>query len=345
MQILLLQVAYGRYLRSRRDLLSSALRIVIDDSRGSTMPPRLFDSTRCLRLQQCKRFSTSYAPKAPIPPESPKFIEIPRQVQPYQVRPVWVKGVLPVPRRVFKRRIRPQDTDKASPQYLADVTPEPIEDTTRSAEANDTNTHNFFSWKARQAEARRRNLRESLVELNNRKQQLDRYRDAKSKKNIAEREALLSAPEREDERLTTPSVLQSEKPTRHHFLPDPNREARLARKQNNLAKMEAMRQENRRNALHTLYVNAGDFITTGAQLDATIDRVFDDLKQFSNDSKKGLNIWNLGYPETVQQLLAKTNNTPGRKAVDSAEGTAGVTRERMRRIAEELTGGKMQDAR
>lgn len=314
------------------------------------MPPRISNPTYCLRLQRCtyrtrpQRFSTSSTPNAQIPPESPKFIEIPRSVQPYQLRPVHIKGILPVPRPVF-RRPRHHRTDKASPQYLADVTPEPIEDNIRPAEARDAHTAGFSSWKARQAEARRRNLRESLLELNNRKQQTDRYLKARSSKNKAERDALLSAAEREDERLTNPSVLQFEKPTRHHFLPDPNREARLARKRENLAKTAAMRHENRRDALHTLYVNAGDFITTGAQLDATIDRVFDDLSQFENDSQKGLNIWNLGFPETVQQLLAKANHAPGRKALDSAEGIAGVTRERMRRIAEELTGGKMQDAR
>lgn len=109
--------------------------------------------------------------------------------------------------------------------------------------------------------------------------------------------------------------------------------------------MEAMRQENRRNSLHTLYVNAGDFITTGAHLEKVIDKVFDDNSIFSNDSKKGLNIWNLGLPETVQELLAKANKSGKQTALESAEGHAGVTRKRMKRIAEELTGGKMEDAR
>ncbi|KAK4692858.1 hypothetical protein P7C71_g4425, partial [Lecanoromycetidae sp. Uapishka_2] len=313
------------------------------------MPLRIPNTAPCLRQQQCpnlsspRRFSTPSAFKAQIPPESPKFIEIPRPVQPYQLRPVHMKGVLPIHRPIFKRRSRPQDTDKASSQYLAGVTPEPIEDKTRRVEPNDSRTGEVLSWKSRQAEARRRNLRESLAELSIRKQRTDRRLHALKEKRQAERNNLLGAPEREDERLTNPSVLQSERPIGHHSLPDPNREARLARKRDNVAKIEAMRQENRRNALHTLYVNAGDFITTGAQLDATIDKVFDDLDQFKNDATPGLNIWNLGYPETVQQLLAKANHVPGRKAVDSAEGSAGVTRERMKRIAEELTGGKMLD--
>lgn len=106
--------------------------------------------------------------------------------------------------------------------------------------------------------------------------------------------------------------------------------------------MEAMKIEERRNKLHTLYVNAGDFITTGKQLDTAIDNAFDNLHQFTSDNQKGLNVWNLGVPETVQELLARKYKDPKiMKALESAEGNTLVTRQRMRRIAEELTGGKM----
>lgn len=163
---------------------------------------------------------------------------------------------------------------------------------------------------------------------------------------MAERNRALEAPEREDERLTNPSVLHNAKPTKHQILPDPDREARLAQKRANVAAMEAMRQDDRRDLIHTLYVNAGNFITTGKQLDSAIDRVFDNQDQFTTDQRPGLNVWNLGSPETVQQLLGKANKDPrGQKAVDSAEGNTLITEKRMRRIAEELTGGKMQDAR
>lgn len=163
---------------------------------------------------------------------------------------------------------------------------------------------------------------------------------------MAERNRALEAPEREDERLTNPSVLQAAKPTKHHIMPDPHREARLAQKRANVAAMEAMRQEDRRNKLHTLYVNAQDFITTGKHLDTAIESVFDDQNQFMTDERPGLNVWNLGFPETVQELLSKANKDPrSQKAVDSAEGNGLITRQRMKRIAEELTGGKMEDAR
>ena len=315
------------------------------------MPPRLPDAPLCARVGQCVHhtrspyFSTSSVGKAQIPPTSPKFIEIPRPKQPQQPFPIIVKGVLPIPRPIFPRNPKPGDTNKASAEYLADVTPEPLVDKASSISTLDPRTAEFVSWKARQAEARRRNLRQSLLELSSRKQQKDRFVAARSAKKQAIRKALLEAPEREDERLTNPSVLQSEIPQRHHALPDPNREARLARKRQNVANMEAMRVEHRRAALHNLYVNAGSFITTASQLNATIDKAFDDNSQFTNDSTPGLNIWNLGFPETVQQLLGKDEGRQGTKAMDSAEGNAGVSRERLRRIAEELTGGKLDNSR
>ena len=247
-----------------------------------------------------------------------------------------------MPRSVFRRRPRAQDIDKTSREYLAAVTPEPIEDTT--ARPKNPETAERLRWKARQAEARRRNLRESLIQLKQRKQKTDHFLQMKSDRNLADRQKRLEAPEREDERLTNPTVMQSEKIEKHHVLSDPNREARLARKRENVARMEAMRQEERKDQLHTLYVNAGDFITTGEQLNSVVDKVFDDLDQFKSDQTSGMNIWNLGYPETISQLLRKANKDPrSQKAVEAAEGNTQITRERMRRIAEELTGGKMQE--
>lgn len=155
------------------------------------------------------------------------------------------------------------------------------------------------------------------------------------------REKLLYARERNDVRLTTPSVLSTQRPRKHHAFPDPTRSDRLAVKSQNVADMAAMREETRRNALHTLYVNAGDFITTVKQLDGVIDRAFDDNSQFRGDSSEGVNIWNLGRPETVQELLRKANKSGRQTALDSAEGNEIITRERMKKIGEELTGGKM----
>lgn len=243
--------------------------------------------------------------------------------------------MLPPPRRIFPRQVRVAKS-KASPKYLAAVAPEPLVDKTIRTDDE------FLSWKARQSELRRRNLREGLTELGQRKHETDRRNAIISAQNRRIREKLLYARERKDVYLTSPSVLSSQQPARHRGIPDPTRSARIADKKQNVADMAAMRQEARRNALHTLYVNAGDFVLTDKQLDGVIDNAFDDNSQFRSDSSEGANIWNLGYPETVRELLQKANKSGKRQtALESAEGNAIITRERMRKIGEELTGGKM----
>jgi hypothetical protein len=108
---------------------------------------------------------------------------------------------------------------------------------------------------------------------------------------------------------------------------------------------ESEKQEERRDALHTLYMNAGNFITTEDQLQVAIDRAFTmganpAWYNAASSTKEAESVWNLGPPETVQQMLGKVNKT-GNKAIEYNEGYAKVTGERVRRIAEELTGGRL----
>ena len=198
----------------------------------------------------------------------------------------------------------------------------------------------YVTWKACQAASRRRNLREGLVELRHRKRLSDRQLAARSAYRRAEHERLIRQPEREDERLTNPTVTQALRPPKTEILQDPDHEARLAEKQARVAAIEAEKVEERRNALHSLYMNARGFITTEAQLRAEVDRVFDDLDQWTSAEVQGHNVWNLGTPETVQQMLSRVNRT-GRNALDYNQGYAALTTKREKRIAEELTGGKM----
>ena len=293
-----------------------------------------------------RRFATTSHHQAPdaapsilsslIPPESPKFIPIPRPLQPQAVYKPFVRGVLPSPRKIF----RPNSADKVSPPYLASVTPEPLPHNLERK--RDPKTREFVNYKARQADKRRENLRESLIELRFRKERSDRALIARGQRKQAFNRKLRDAPEREDERLTNPSVLEVDKPRASAGLPDPDRELRLAAKRDNVEIHKAGLEEERKDMLHRLYVNAGQFITTGAQLDEVIDRVFDDEMHFANDSSKGFNIWNLGQPETVAELLGqKGKGRYTRRAVDDAGGKRALTEERMRRLGEELTGGKM----
>ena len=179
------------------------------------------------------------------------------------------------------------------------------------------------------------------MELRKRKEKIDKRLEARSRYRMAEHERLVAEPERDDERFTSPSILHSTRPGGHSNVPDPDRTSRLASKRANVAAQEAVKQEERRSAVHTLYMNAGNFIVTEDHLYRTVDQVFDDNSQFSNDTRPGLNIWNTGYPETVQEMVNQSNRVSGGKAIQLNQGFGPVMKERMKKISEELTGGKM----
>lgn len=177
-----------------------------------------------------------------------------------------------------------------------------------------------------------------------RKQASDKIRNKRSARRIAERERLVKMPMREDERLTGPTILQSQLPARLRRdgkptpIPDPDREARIKAARENTAKHEMERSEERRDQLHTLYMNANTFITNEAQLNAVVERVFNDTQQFRGEENEGENVWNLGYQTTVAQMLDDVNE--GKKATDAGRRARLVT-QRYTQIAEVLTGGKM----
>ena len=124
-------------------------------------------------------------------------------------------------------------------------------------------------------------------------------------------------------------------------MPDPQREERVAAKAERVKAKKAMREEARKNALHTLYMHARSFITTEEQLDKEIEAIFvpQPFKGGANPSSD--NIWDaVGAPPTVQTLLSTVNHTQ-KEAVKYHAGPGAITGERMKKIAEELTGGKM----
>lgn len=154
------------------------------------------------------------------------------------------------------------------------------------------------------------------------------------------RQALLSAPLPPDEQHTQPSVLSSSLSHRG-TLPDPDRAARLEQKRRNVEAHEARKREERRNDLHVLYTNAQNFIVTEEALSKEVDRVFDDLEQFSTETRPGLNIWNRGYPPKVKEMLQRSNIGEASTAVQMESGHGALMNERIKRVGEELTGGRM----
>ena len=242
-----------------------------------------------------------------------------------------MKGVLPVPRKLFPEG----SPDKTSPEYLAAVTPEPS--VKKNLSSADPSTVKYVEWRARSAATRRKNLREGLVELQYRKEKIDRHVAAKSAFKRAEYDRAVHKPEREDERLTNPSITQLMTPGYFANLPDPDRKELIAGKREKVRRKDMADREERRNALHSLYMNARSFIVTESALNSKVDEVFDD-EWFK--SYPGRSIWDKEeFPDTVQTMLHVANRN-GSKAVQNA-GYAYITRERVQRIAEELTGGKM----
>lgn len=131
-------------------------------------------------------------------------------------------------------------------------------------------------------------------------------------------------------------------PSAQKGIPDPDREERVAQMRQRTEAKEVARREERRNMLHTLYMNARSFIVTPEALDKAIDEAFNDTEKFKSNFARGENIWNLGFPENVQLLLHHQKNDVSQGSGSAQQSTYGpVTKRRLDRIAEELTGGKM----
>lgn len=158
---------------------------------------------------------------------------------------------------------------------------------------------------------------------------------------MAESLQLATAPEREDERLTNPRVHTALLPSRGRPLQDLNREKRLIRMRANVETMQRRKEEQRRAMLHTLYMNARDFIVRPAQLDEAVNRAFDDPNQFLNDETLGENVWHLGAPETVLELLRMSRPSTFRRSTYRAQLVKDLIKTRLDKIGEELTGGKL----
>jgi hypothetical protein len=256
-------------------------------------------------------------------------------LQPQAIPKRDIKGTLPAPRNLFPNR----GPDKTTAEYLAYSTPEPTAHHQLSEPQNER-----IAWKRRMAATRRQHLREGLVELHNRKVRTDKavaFRSAIKRSDRAER---VNAPQCEDERLTNSTITAAMRLLTKGNVPDPNREDRLAVARARVEEKAKSLEDERRDALHTLYMHARDFITTEAHLDAEIEKVFTE-RPFKNNMTDVPtdNVWEAyGAPPTVRDMLSEVNNTQG-SAVQYHSGPAVPYGKRMLKIAEELTGGKMDD--
>jgi len=97
----------------------------------------------------------------------------------------------------------------------------------------------------------------------------------------------------------------------------------------------AKKKSKRQAALHTLYMNARDFIITEEQLAVEIEKTFPKGENLAwrSDHQPGENVWNLGVPPSVQSIVSDSKK---KEAVrwDIYQG-------RVKKLAEELSGGKL----
>ena len=295
-----------------------------------------------LRCRSCaatiiqSRSLSSTAPTLKVGPESPLFIEVPQARQQRYPPRRQLKGVLPIPRKLFPRN----GTNKTSADYLAATTPEPTKREASPASSSKSQQEDYIAWKRRLATARRQNLRESLIGLRQRKDRIDRAIAYRGAQRSEERERLVNQKQREDDRLTGPTITAAMKKLQLGSLPDPDREQRVGEQQSRYLSKQAEKDTQRKDTLHTLYMHAQDFITSEAQLVDEIERTFKPVPTEWAGDVAGGNIWNTGPPDTVQDMLNSVDQADG-KAIRRHEGYARLTQERVTRIAEELTGGKM----
>jgi pyruvate-formate lyase len=285
------------------------------------------------------RAFTTTAAQLAVPPESPNFVDVPQSYQPDLVIPRRQKGVLPVPRELFP----PRQPDKPSEEYIARAT----RDKLAKNVVPESKMSELDKYRTRMALTRKKHLKEGLLELHNREEAMARLVAIRSEQKRKERERLVSQAERVDERLTNSSVPQAMKPGKALKINEADVEARYKKKMSNLEKQWREKAEERREALHTLYMNARTFITTDEQLDAEIEKAFPKGRntEFATDTKLGDNIWNVGSPATIADLLdagaSRVRKDFSKAGLTETDHKFAIDQERMKRIAEELSGGKM----
>lgn len=281
-----------------------------------------------------RAFTTTTARLA-IPPEAPSFIDVPQSYQPDLVVLRRQKGILPVPRELFP----PRQPDKPSDKYIASAT----RDRLAKNVVPESKMSDLDKYRSRMAETRKKYLKEGLLELHNREKTMTRQIAIRSEEKIIQRERLINQAERIDERLTNVSVPQAMKPKRGlHII-----KSWKGFQRRKIRDRTEKKEEERRDALHTLYMNARNFITTEEQLDVAIEKAFPEggNPEFATDTKLGDNIWNLGSPATIADLLdasvSRVRKDFTKAGLTEADHKFNVDQERMKRIAEELSGGKM----
>lgn len=304
----------------------------------AAMPPRVpvclprASQPQCISSTCARAFGSTPA-RAALGPESPNYIDVPKPLQPTFPPKPRIKGVLPRPRDIFKTR---SDLPKESDEFLANSTRDPVK---RPQPGKYSRDADIRLYKQRLADARKEALRTGVKELHARKVETEATEKAQLEKLFAERRAAAMAPRREVDILTETSVSKSVRDFLEGKLPSTSRsnipEARRKAFERKMAKHAAVRQAR----LHDLYTQAREFIVTEEQLDDAIEKAFgteENPMGWGDDGEArigepGDSPWYGPMPNGVAELL---HSLKGGEGVELAD-------DRVRKVAEKLTGGKM----
>lgn len=194
------------------------------------------------------------------------------------------------------------------------------------------------------SDLRRLHFREGLKELASRKETMESKRRAASVIRRRQSQALVNAPEREDERLTKPTITADVRALLKPYQPRGRTPEEFMQAQQNYARHQTRQTARRREALHNLYMHARSFILTEQQLNDAVEKTFgSDEDPIVWGIHKDQTIWGLGPPATVEKMLNKDKTRFEEQFSNRDRET--LMQSRLRRIAEVLTGGKMDVAK
>ena len=195
------------------------------------------------------------------------------------------------------------------------------------------------------ADMRRQNLKEGLTGLARRRTRRVARSAAKHERRTAERRETLSAPPREDDRLTRISrtkEITAPLTFKNQYMADPNAAERRAAKVARYQALQAAKAAETQDSLHTLYMQARNFIVTDEHLDREIENAFGTAEEPKGFRGGAPSVWAQGDPSSLQSMLEATGQMSGGAAKGAdAKARTRVMEQRLKKVAESLTGGKI----
>ncbi|POS80610.1 hypothetical protein DHEL01_v200992 [Diaporthe helianthi] len=280
-----------------------------------------------------RKFSTTHPRHdIEIPPESPRFINLPELPQSSEDKRPPVKGILPVPREIFHRRNN--GSHKIHADFVEHTAPR-----SRAEAAGEAPRSARDAWKRALAESRRKALEAGIDKLWARKNMREGRAKKRAESHRLRNLAAANAPEGLDDVFTRGTVTQATLETK--VIRDPMYKEKQLESQERTAAAQRARSDARKDAIQRLYVQAGSFIVSENQLAQRVDKIFGDNHFTGNwrGKLKSENVWDAyGPPTPVRALFANLKGT-SKKAVESySEAGVQFTTHRQKIVAGELTG-------